>query len=165
MKPLTENEIRASFVNASRREAKQASLPTDLEGIGERWDRLDYLGWVDRSNPQRAYAVVPVDDEPVGFLLRASERTRRSSTMCAWCEDVFATTDVTLFVARRAGAAGRDGNSLGTLVHADFSCSGHVRRLPNGMEGGLDPLALVQRRVEELRTRSSAFARRVRDGS
>jgi hypothetical protein len=165
MKPLTENEIRSSFVNASRREAKQASLPTDLERLGERWDRLDYLGWVDRSNPQRAYAVVPVDDEPVGFLLRASERTRRASTMCAWCEDVFATTDVTLFVAKRAGAAGREGNSLGTLVHADFSCSAHVRRLPNGMEGGLDPHVLVQRRVEELRTRSSAFARRVRDGS
>jgi len=48
---------------------------------------------------------------------------------------------------------------------ADFSCSTHVRRMPNGMEGGLDPLALVDRRVAELRARSSAFARRVRDGS
>src|SRR3954454_3566699 len=165
MKPLTENEIRASFVNASRREAKQASLPGDLDRLGERWDRLDYLRWVDRSNPQRAYAVVPVDDEPVGLLLRASERTRTSSTMCAWCEDVFATTDVRLFAAKRAGAAGRGGNSLGTLVHADFSCSAHVRRLPNALEGGLDPLALVQRRGEELRPRSSPSPRRVRDGS
>lgn len=164
MKPLTDNEIRASFVNASRREAKQANLPADLD-LGLRWETLDYLGWVDLSNPQRAYAVVPVDDEPVGLLLRASERTRKASTMCAWCEDVFATSDVTLFVARRAGAAGREGNSLGTLVHADFSCSTHVRRLPNGMEGGLDPLALVERRIEELRARSSAFARRLRDGS
>ena len=165
MKPLTDNEIRASFVNASRREARQASLPADLESLGAHWEKLDYLGWVDRSNPQRAYAVIPVDDEPVGLLLRASERTGRASTMCAWCEDVFATSDVRLFVARRAGASGRDGNSLGTLAHADFSCSAHVRRLPNGMEGGLDPLALVDRRVEELRSRSSAFARRVRDGS
>ncbi|GAA2747469.1 FBP domain-containing protein [Terrabacter aerolatus] len=164
MKPLTENEIRASFVNTSRREAKQANLP-DLDRIGDRWETLDFLGWVDRSNAQRAYAVVPVDDEPVGLLLRTSERTRKASTMCAWCEDVFATTEVSLFVAKRAGAAGREGNSLGTLVHADFSCSAHVRRLPNGMEGGLDPLALVERRVEELRARSSAFARRVRDGS
>ena len=164
MKPLTDNEIRASFVNASRREAKQASLPADLD-LGARWESLDYLGWVDRSNPQRAYAVVPVDDEPVGVLLRTAERTRKASAMCAWCEDVFATSEVALFVARRAGAAGREGNSLGTLVHADFSCSVHVRRLPNGMEGGLDPLALVARRVEELRARSSAFARRLRDGS
>jgi hypothetical protein len=165
VKPLTENEIRASFVNASRREAKQANLPADLESLGQRWEQLDLLGWTDRSNPQRAYAVVPVDDEPVGLLLRASERTRKASTMCAWCEDVFATNEVSLFVAKRAGAAGREGNSLGTLVHADFSCSAHVRRLPNGMEGGLDPLALVDRRVAELRARSSAFARRVRDGS
>jgi len=36
VKPLTEQEIRASFVNASRREAKQASLP-DLERLGDRW--------------------------------------------------------------------------------------------------------------------------------
>lgn len=165
MKPLTENEIRASFVNASRREAKQAPLPTHLESLGHRWEELDLLGWVDRNNPQRAYAVVPVDDEPVGFLLRTSQGTRRASAMCAWCEDAFATNEVSLFVARRAGAAGREGNSLGTLVHADFSCSTHVRRPPNGMEGGLDPAALVERRVEELRSRSSAFARRVRDGS
>ena len=112
MKPLTENEIRASFVNTSRREAKQARLPADHESLGQRWEELDVLGWTDRSNPQRAYAVPPTDDEPVGLVLRASER-----------------------------------------------------RLPNGMEGGLDPLALVERRVEELRARSSAFARRVRDGS
>ena len=164
MKPLTDNEIRSSFVNASRREAKQATLPPDLD-LGLRWETLDYLGWVDRSNPQRAYAVIPVDDEPIGLLLRTAERTRKASTMCAWCEDVFATRDVTLFVARRAGAAGREGNSLGTLVHADFSCSTHVRRLPTGMEGGLDPLALVERRIEELRLRSSTFARRLRDGS
>jgi len=164
VQPLTDNEIRASFVNASRREAKQATLPADLD-LGPRWETLDYLGWVDRSNPQRAYAVVPVDEEPVGFLLRTAERTRKANAMCAWCEDVFATSEVALFVARRAGASGREGNSLGTLVHADFSCSTHVRRLPNGMEGGLDPLALVERRVEELRARSSAFARRLRDGS
>ena len=46
MKPLTENEIRASFVNASRREAKQASLPADLETLGHRWEdaRLPRLG-------------------------------------------------------------------------------------------------------------------------
>ena len=165
MKPLSENEIRASLVNCSRREAKQAPMPNRFESLAaESWEALDYLGWTDRSNPQRAYVVVPVDDEPIGFMLRASEKRGGRSAMCAWCEDVFATSDVSLFVARRAGSAGRDGNSLGTLVHADFSCSAHVRRLPNALEGGLDPHALVDRRVEELRTRSAAFARRVRHG-
>jgi hypothetical protein len=165
VKPLTDKEIRASFVNASRREIGQATLPPDLETLGAHWESLDYLGWTDRSNPQRSYAVVPVDDEPVGFLLRTSTRTKRSRAMCAWCEDAFATSDVALLVARRAGGAGRDGNSLGTLLHADFSCSTHVRRRPNGLEGGLDPLALVQRRVDDLRARSAAFAGRVRDGA
>lgn len=134
MKPLTDNEIRASFVNASRREAKQATLPADLD-LGARWESLDYLGWVDRSNPQRAYAVVPVDDEPVGFLLRTAERTRKASAMCAWCEDVFATSEVALFVARRAGASGREGNSLGTLVHADFGLL-DARPAPAERHGG-----------------------------
>jgi hypothetical protein len=163
VKPLTDNEIRAALVNCSRREAKQASVPNDLDALP--WEQLDYLGWVDRSNPQRAYAVGPVDDDAVAFVLRASGRTRTASAMCAWCEDVFATADVRLWVAKRAGAAGREGNSLGTLVHADFSCSQHVRRLPNAMEGGLDPTSLVERRIDELRSRSTAFARRVRDGS
>jgi hypothetical protein len=140
-------------------------MPHRLESMtAEEWDALDYLGWTDRGSPQRAYAVVPVDDEPIGFVLRAAGRKGGRTAMCAWCEDVFATSDVSLFVARRSGAAGREGNSLGTLVHADFSCSAHVRRLPNALEGGLDPHALVQRRVEELRARSTAFARRVRHG-
>jgi hypothetical protein len=69
MDPLTEKQIRASFVNASRREANDATLPVlaDLD-----WDRLDYLGWRDRRAPLAAYAVVPVDGEPVGVLLRSA---------------------------------------------------------------------------------------------
>ncbi len=40
MTPLTEKQVRASFVNASKREANQATLP-DLAAIN--WDGLDYL--------------------------------------------------------------------------------------------------------------------------
>ena len=97
MKPLTENEIRASFVNASKREAGQASLP-DLAGLD--WERLDYLGWRDGRRPL-GYAVVLVDDEPRGIILRAAPPPaalagRRRSAICAWCEDPIETQDVSL---------------------------------------------------------------------
>ncbi len=86
MEPLTEKQIRASFVNASRREAADATLPVLAELD---WDRLDYLGWRDRKAPLSAYAVVPLDGTPVGVLLRSSDRgQRRTSAVCAWCEDV-----------------------------------------------------------------------------
>ena len=143
MKPLTENEIRASFVNTSRREAKQAACPPTSRARrplgGARRPRLDRP-----QQPPRAYAVVPVDDEPVGFLLRLRPRTRgapcapgartRSRPTRCHCSSPGAAPPVAT-----ATASAR--------VHADFSCSTHVRRMPNGMEGGLDPVALVERRV------------------
>ena len=41
MIPVTEKQIHACFVNASRRETAQATLP-DLAALS--WDRLDHLG-------------------------------------------------------------------------------------------------------------------------
>lgn len=160
MNPLTEKQIRASFVNASRRESSQLTLPSDLADL--RWDRLDYLGWVDRKAPLRAYAVVPVDDTLVGLALRAPEgAASRRRAVCAWCEDVIATDDVSLYVVRRAGAAGRNGDTIGTLICTTFECSKNVRRKPTVVEAGQDPAGLVERRIEGLRERSAKFAREV----
>ena len=122
MDPLTEKTIRASFVNCSRREAAQLTLPPDLADL--RWDRLDYLGWIDRKAPLRAYVVLPVDDALVGISLRSPEVTgKRRRAVCAWCEDVYATEDVSMYVARRAGAPGRNGDTIGTLICTHFDCS------------------------------------------
>ena len=159
MNPLTEKQIRSSFVNASKREAADATLP-DLAVVT--WDRLDYLGWRDRRAPLSAYVVVPVDDEPVGVLLRASDKGgRRKKAVCQWCADVVATDDVTLYVARRAGASGKAGNTIGTLICTDFVCSRNVRRPPTRSEVGDDAEAMreliVERRVAELRERSGRF--------
>lgn len=160
MNPLTEKQIRASFVNASRRESSQLTLPSDLADL--RWDRLDYLGWVDRKAPLRAYVVLPVDDTLVGLALRAPEGTAsRRHAVCAWCEDVIATDDVSLYVVRRAGAAGRNGDTIGTLICTTFECSKNVRRKPTVVEAGQDPAGLVERRIEGLRERSAKFAREV----
>ena len=160
MHPLTEPEIRTSFVNCSRGEATSLTLPADLTAL--RWDRLDVLGWVDRRAPLRAYAVLPLDDAVVGIALRVPETVgKRRRAVCAWCEDVNATNDASLYVARRAGAAGRRGDTVGTLICTGFECSRNVRRTPTLIEAGQDPAGLVLRRIDGLRERSQRFAREV----
>jgi hypothetical protein len=160
MNPLTEQQIRTSFVNCSRREAAQLTLPTDLADL--RWDYLDYLGWIDRRAPLRAYVVLTVEETLVGVTLRSPEAAaRRRRAMCVWCEDVNATNDASMYVARRSGAAGRKGDTIGTLICTNFECSRNVRRTPTIVEAGLDPAGLVQRRIEGLRARSLRFAREV----
>lgn len=160
MHALTEQQIRACFVNATRREVAQATLP-DLGALD--WDRLDYLGWRDRRAPLSAYVVLEHDDGPVGVLLRAGDRAggKRRRAVCARCADVVETEDVSLYVARRAGAAGRKGDTIGTLICTDFRCSRNVRRPPTRTEAGSDVdavrRAMVQRRIGELRARSRAF--------
>ncbi|ACZ32308.1 hypothetical protein Xcel_3308 [Xylanimonas cellulosilytica DSM 15894] len=159
MNPLTEKQLRACFVNASKREANQATLP-DLATLD--WDGLDYLGWRDRKSPLVAYAVVEVAGEPVGVLLRAGDaklRTRRKG-VCAWCEDVVVNDDVSLYVARRGGAAGRNGNTVGTLICTDFRCSRNVRRVPLLAEASTPEAKaeLTARRVAGLRARAARFA-------
>ncbi|NKY10677.1 FBP domain-containing protein [Cellulomonas hominis] len=162
MRPVTEPQIRASFVNCSRREAAQAVLPPDL--ASRDWDRLDYLGWTDPKNPRRAYVVTWLEDRPVGMVLRASDGATRRSAVCVWCEDVIATNEVSLFVAKRAGAAGRNGNTVGTLICADFACSQNARRRPTIVEAGDDAAAVVARRVAGLQERSARFVAAVAQG-
>jgi len=160
MNPLTEKLIRPSFVNCSRREAADLTVPADL--AGQRWDRLDYLGWIDRRAPLRAYVVLAVDEQLVGVALRVPDVTpARRRAVCAWCEDVNATNDASMYVARRAGAAGRRGDTLGTLICTSFQCSRNVRRLPTIVEAGQDPAGLVLRRIEGLQERSLQFVREV----
>lgn len=163
MNPLTEKQIRASFLNASKREAAQATLP-DLDTLD--WERLDYLGWHDRKAPLSAYVVLELDGEPTGVLLRSAEArsSKRTKGVCAWCEDVVVTDDVSLYVARRGGASGRNGNTIGTLICTEFSCSRNVRRMPTFTEAGNDPALrelITDRRIQGLRERAARFVAEV----
>ncbi|AKU18590.1 FBP domain-containing protein [Luteipulveratus mongoliensis] len=160
MNPLNENEIRKSFVNASRREASQATLP-DLSSLD--WDALDYLGWCDEKRPL-SYAVVEIEGVPTGILLRTTvpaKGARRARAMCTWCEDVVETGNVSMYVARRAGASGRRGNTIGTLICTEFGCSRNVRRKPTvsevGSDDDADRTAYTDRRIAGLRERSVRF--------
>ncbi|MFB6894245.1 FBP domain-containing protein [Kitasatospora sp. NPDC056327] len=126
MKPLTEPEIRAAFVNCTKGEASRLNVPRDL---AERpWDDLDFLGWRDPQAPDRAYLVTVFDGRPVGVALRASGagawQARRS--ICSLCVTTH-TGGVSLLVAPRAGRAGKQGNSVGAYMCADLACSLYVR--------------------------------------
>jgi hypothetical protein len=163
MHALTEKGLRASFVNASLRERNAIPLPADLDAI--EWEALDFLGWRDPKLAHVGYVVIPVDGEPVGILLRESERKARTRPQCAWCADVTLPNDVVFFSAKRSGAAGRNGNTVGTLVCSAFECSANVRRLPPPAYLGFDVEAARQRRIEALRTNVESFARDLRDGA
>ncbi|MBN9605801.1 MAG: FBP domain-containing protein [Actinomycetales bacterium] len=158
MLPLDEGAIRASFCNASRRESAGASLP-DLASFP--WSERDHLAWRDAKQPLLGYVVTELDGAPVGVLLRQAERTPRARAQCSWCEDVQLPNDVVFFSARRAGAAGRRGDTLGTLVCAHFECAVNVRRRPPLAYPGFDRDAEVARRIESLAQRVSDFVRRV----
>lgn len=157
MLPITEQALRASFVNASRKEVTSLTLPTDFDTID--WDRLDYLGWRDPKIGRRAYAVVPTPDGAlIGILLRQAEASPRARAQCSWCQDVKLPNDVVLYTAKRSGASGRNGNTIGTLICQDFECSVNVRRTPPLAYEGFDVEAARQQRIENLRGHVGAFA-------
>ncbi|GAB3387215.1 FBP domain-containing protein [Humibacter soli] len=162
MLPLTDATIRASFVNASLRERKNLSLPTDFDELD--WDSLDFLGWRDRKYTNLGYVVVDLDGTPTGILLRQADAAHRARPQCSWCEDVHLPNDVVFFSARRSGAAGRNGDTVGTLACAKFECSTNVRRLPPVAYVGFDVEAARIERIEALREHVTAFARRVLAG-
>ena len=128
MKPLTEDEIRASFINCSKGEARRLNLPRGLAELP--WDDLDFLGWRDQGAPDRAYLVAERPDGLVGVTLRANTGGQRSllrSRLCSICVTSHAGSGVALLTARRAGASGREGNTVGTYICADLACSLYVR--------------------------------------
>lgn len=156
MLPLDEHVIRASFVNASRKEIADLTLPTAFDDLA--WANLDYLGWRDPKLPKRAYIVVPVGDELVGVVLKRADADPRNRAQCQWCQDVTLPNDVVLYSARRAGHAGRSGSTVGTLVCEDFQCSKNARMLPPSAYLGFDREAARDARILGLRERAAGFA-------
>jgi hypothetical protein len=127
MRPLTEQDIRGSFVNCSKGEAKRLSVPRDLE---ERpWDDLDFLGWRDPGAPDRSHLVTEREGRLVGIALRfpSSQRGFLHRSMCSLCLTTHPSGGVSLMTARKAGPAGREGNSVGVYVCTDLACSLYVR--------------------------------------
>jgi hypothetical protein len=163
MLPLTDQTIRDSFVNASRKEVSDLTLPADFVALP--WGDLDYLGWRDPKMPRRAYVVVPVDDGVAAVMLRQGEAVPRQRAQCSWCQDVTLPNPVVFYSATRAGDAGRKGDTVGTLICEDFQCSVNVRKLPPMAYLGFDQQAARLDRIAALQRHSAGFIGAVINGT
>ncbi|WP_424532623.1 FBP domain-containing protein [Sphaerisporangium viridialbum] len=162
MQAVSEREIRASFVNCSKGEATRMALP---RGLAEQpWDDLDFLGWCDPGAPDRGYLVTERGGEVVGVTLRLSAQHRGGlhRGMCSLCLTTHPGSGVSLMTARRAGQAGRDGNSVGLYVCTDLACSLYVRgkKIPD-LGGRLEESLTVEEQIDRTRTKLSAFLNKV----
>lgn len=159
MRPLAEPEIRASFVNCTKGEAKRMNLPGDL---AERpWDALDYLGWQDPRAPQRRYLVAEHDGVLRGLVLRVPDTgVARRASMCSLCLTV-RSGGVALLVAPRAGKAGQRGHSAGLPMCADLACSLLVRGRVATDGPVVHETLTVEEKVARLRTNLDTFVARV----
>lgn len=153
MEPLTEREIRAAFLNCSRGERQSAHLPR-LHEVP--WADLEYLGWRDPKAPQRGYLVHRTAAGTRGIAVRAPESRVRRTAQCALCHRV-EQDGIALLVAPRAGAAGRNGNTVGTYICADLACSAHLRAALKPSRSLPDPAPVIAARGQELTDRLDAF--------
>ncbi|MEU0370194.1 FBP domain-containing protein [Streptomyces sp. NPDC006283] len=164
MEPLTDKQIRTSFVNCTKGEAGRMRLPADFAELP--WEDLDFLGWVDPGAPLRAHIVLPREDRPVGITLRIPSTGRTSvlkSSMCQACLTAHASSGVTLFAAPLAGAAGREGNTVGTYLCADLACSLYVRgkKQPKLRHGRYEESLTLEEQIARTTENLSAFADKV----
>lgn len=158
MRPLTEDDITAAFVNAGDDELRLVALPADF--ILTDWDHLDFFAWRDPRTRGRGYVIAEVDGRATGVVLRAAEGSSRArAAMCNLCHTMQPADQVALFTARKAGAAGEHGDSIGTYICADLSCHENVRLAaplaPNEIRASVD------RRIDGTRQRTEAFVGRV----
>ncbi|MFF5922325.1 FBP domain-containing protein [Streptomyces flavochromogenes] len=167
MEPLTDKQIRSSFVNCTKGEAARLKLPLDFAELA--WEELDFLGWIDPGAPLRAHLVVPRPDGPVGVSLRVPAAGRTSamkSSMCQVCLTGHASSGVTLLVAPLAGPRGREGNTVGIYLCADLACSLYVRgkRQPKLRGRRQEESLTVGEQVARLTGNLDAFVDRVTSG-
>lgn len=158
MRPLTEEDVRSSFVNASPDELRLVALPHDF--VLTDWDHLDFLAWRDPRTRSRGYLIAEIDGEPSGIVLRASDGTSRGrAAMCNLCHTMQPADQVVMYTARKAGEAGANGDSVGTYICADLSCHETVRLAaplaPNEVRASVDL------KIDGTRRRTEAFVGRV----
>ncbi|GGZ65922.1 FBP domain-containing protein [Streptomyces subrutilus] len=167
MEPLSEKQIRSSFVNCTKGEAARLRLPLDFAELP--WPELDFLGWVDPGAPLRAHLVLPREQGPVGISLRVPSVGRTSavkSSLCQICLTGHASSGVTLFAAPLAGARGREGNTVGTYICADLACPLYVRgrRQPKLRTARYEESLTLEERLERMAGNLDAFAAKVTAG-
>ncbi|MFE3579937.1 FBP domain-containing protein [Streptomyces vinaceus] len=165
MDPLTEKQIRSSFVNCTKGEAARLKLPLDFAELP--WEDLDFLGWVDPGAPLRAHLVhQDSGGAPVGITLRVPGTSRTSalkSSVCQICLTGHAASGVSLLVAPLAGARGREGNTIGIYVCSDLACSLYVRgkQQPKLRAGRYEETLTLPEKIERTRANLDSFTAKI----
>ncbi|MQY08843.1 FBP domain-containing protein [Actinomadura macrotermitis] len=163
MNPITESDIRTSFVNCSKGEAKRMHLPKDFPELP--WADLDFLGWRDPGAPERAYLVAEHGGRTIGVALRATSGGTRgftSRSMCSLCLTMRTGSEVALMTARRTGEAGRQGNTVGQYLCADLACSLYVRgRKKSAAAGDLDETLTLDDKIARTLANLESFLDKV----
>ncbi|OLF14237.1 hypothetical protein BLA60_03635 [Actinophytocola xinjiangensis] len=155
MRPLTERDVRASFVNCTKGEAKRLAVPRDL--ADRPWDDLDFLGWRDPASPERAYLVAEHEGTVTGIALRRATRGTKRRVMCTLCLTTH--DEVSLMTARKARE--RD-NSVGAYLCADLACSLYLRgRKDAGPGSRLQESLTPQEQIDRTTANLAAFLARV----
>jgi FBP C-terminal treble-clef zinc-finger len=154
---LTPEQIKRAMVNCSRGDVASMSLPPGFADLD--WESLEFLGWRDPRAPLRGYLLSWHGDRPVGILLRAaaSKMSVRTAAVCMLCRTGQSADNISLFTTRRAGPAGRKGDTVGTYVCADLACSRNARVDKATASFRPDPGRTVEERVAGLRARLDTF--------
>lgn len=164
MQALGESDVRESLGNASESELAQLALPVRF--FVAEWAHLDAFGWRDPRIQSRGYLVTELDGSPAGVVLRAADRTgsRHRAAICNLCHTQQPGDQVVLFSARRAGAAGARGDSVGTYICSDLACQETVRLGRPPAPSEVQPTAHELERIEGLARRTRAFVADVLNG-
>jgi hypothetical protein len=162
VEPLSEQSIRASFVNCTKGEVKRLAVPADL--ATRPWGDLDFLGWRDPAAPQRAYLVAESGRRLVGVALRLAApgvgQARRS--MCSLCLTTHTGGGVSLMTARKAGRSGQQGNSVGVYICADLACSLYLRGKKRAGPGGrLQESLTLEEQIDRTTSHLTGFLDRI----
>jgi hypothetical protein len=100
-------------------------------------------------------------------MLRRADRTAGGSaarsSMCQVCLTSHASGGVSLFTAPRAGAAGRNGNSLGEYLCSDLACSLYLRgkRQPRARLVKYEETLTTDEKIDRAVEKLAAFVQRV----
>jgi hypothetical protein len=162
MKPIGERDIRLSFVNCTKGEAKRLKIPAGLDDLP--WPDMDFLGWRDPGAPERAYLVAEHDDRLLGIALRAASAGTRGFTarsICSLCLTTRTGGGVVLMSARRTGPAGRGGNSVGQYLCSDLACSLYIRGRKQSAGGTIDESLSREEKIARVLANLDAFLARV----
>ena len=159
MKPITRDQIVASFVNMSEADLRVMSFPGLHETL---WDEREFLGWRDAHHPTKGYMVFWVGDDARGLMVRSAESSMPAgrSALCSLCHTQQPAPQVSLFVAPKTGEEGARGNTVGTYLCADLSCSAMIR-MALGAHGGTRAEEMLATTSDNIRQRLWNFSRRV----